>query len=143
MLNGVHDARVGSATADVALHKLCDFSGRGVRLLRKERDAADDHAGSAIGALKGFEVEECLLDGVEMAIFFEAFDCRDRLHYFADGHLAGTARRAADQDRAGATLPFTATVFCAGEAEFVAENCEEAGIRIGVDWIFLTVNFEF
>ena len=78
-----------------------------------------------------------------MAIFFEAFDGGDGLHHFAEGKLAGTARRAADQDRAGATLPFTATVFCAGEPKFIAQNGEEAGIWIGVDWVFLSVNFQF
>jgi hypothetical protein len=143
LLDGVHDARVGSTTADISLHELHDFSGRGARLLREERHAADDHSGGAVGALESFEIEEGLLHGMQMAIFFEAFDCGDGLYDFAEGKLAGTARRAADQDRAGTALPFTAAVFCAGESKFVAENGEEAGIWIGVDWVFLTVNFEF
>jgi hypothetical protein len=72
--------------------------------------------------LEGFEIEESLLHRMETAIFFEAFDRRDRLNYFAEGELAGTARRAADKDRARAALAFSATVLCAGEAEFVAQN---------------------
>ena len=143
MLDGVHDAGVGAAAAYITLHKLHDFAGRRVRFLRQEGEAADDHSGSAVGALKGFEIEEGLLDGMEFAIFFEAFDCGDWLHYFAERDLAGAPGRAADQDRAGAALPFSAAVFCAGEAEFVAENGEEAGIGIGMDWVFGAVDFEF
>jgi hypothetical protein len=143
LLNGVHDARVGAAAADIALHELHNLTGRWVWFLGEEREAAHDHSRSAVGALKGFEIEEGLLDGMEMSIFFEAFDCGDGLNHFAEGELAGTAGRTADQDRAGAALPFSAAVFCAGEAEFIAENGEEAGVWVGVDWVFPAVYFQF
>ncbi len=87
--------------------------------------------------MEGFEIEEGLLHGMEMAIFFEALDGGDRLHYFAEGTWQERRGRAADQDRAGAALAFSAAVFCAGEAEFVAQNGEEAGIGVGVDRVFL------
>jgi hypothetical protein len=90
--------------------------------------------------LEGIEIEEGLLHGMEMAIFFEALDGGDRLHYFAEEDLARTPGRAADQDRACAALPFSAAVFCAGEAELVAQNGEEAGIGIGVDRVFLVID---
>ena len=80
---------------------------------------------------------------MEMAIPFQPFDCCNRLHDFAEGDLAGTAWGTADQDRAGAALPFSAAVFCAREAEFIAENGQQASIWIGVDWIFPVVDFQF
>lgn len=143
LLDGVHDARVGAAAADIALHELHDFGRRWIRFLREECDAADDHAGGTVGALESVEIEEGLLHGMEMAVFFQAFDGSDGLDYFAERELTGTAGRTADQDGARAALPFSAAVFCAGEAELVAQYGEEAGVWVGVDWVFLAVNFEF
>ena len=78
-----------------------------------------------------------------MAIFFEAFDGGDRSSCDgADGDLAGTARRAGDEHGASAALAFAAAVFCAGEAEVVAENVQQRRVRGVMNGIFLAVYFK-
>src|SRR5262249_9138546 len=92
-------------------------------ILPEKRYAAHDHSGRAVGALKSLGVEKSLLNRVEAAGLFEAFDgddgfssrCRDRRN-------ARTSRRAVEQNRARAALAFAAAVFAAGQAEMVAEN---------------------
>lgn len=143
LADGIEDTRVRAAAADIALQRLNDLLIAGFGVCLQEADTAHDHSRSAVGALEGVEIQEGLLHGVKLTVFFEAFDGGDRLHYFAEQNLAGTPRRPADQDRARAALPFTAAVFCAGEAEFVAQNGEKTDIRVGVDWVFLAVNFKF
>ena len=40
-------------------------------------------------------------------------------------------------------MPFPATVFAAGQAEFIAENRQKRWVRRAVDEVLLAVNFEF
>ena len=110
----------------------CTISvGDGLGFSREERDAADDHSRSAIGALEGVGIEEGLLHGVELAIFFQAFDGGDWLHYFAEEDLAG----AAGEPPSGpctAACPSPQPCFRAGETE---PSAEQLGRRVsGSEW---------
>lgn len=107
----------------------------------KQGDAAYDHAGGAVGALKSFGVEEGLLDGMEAAGLLEAFDGGDRLSdgggYWSD---AGAAGHSVEEYRAGAALTFTAAVFRSGEANAVSNYREQGcfsvdydGMRVAID----------
>src|SRR5215475_13690076 len=113
---------MGAAAADVALQGLCNVGRRGIEILLQKRQAAHDHAGGAVGALEGFGIEKSLLDGMKAARLFEALDGGNRLaggrRY---GKNAGSARRAIEQDRAGAALALAAAVFGAGQAQVVTE----------------------
>src|SRR5437762_4909899 len=106
---------MSAASADVALKRLFDFDRRGIYVLLKKGDAAHDHAGSAIGALEGFGVEESLLKRMQAPGLFESFDGGDRFPSRCGNRSdARTTRRAIEQNRAGTTLSFAAAVFGTG-----------------------------
>jgi hypothetical protein len=125
-LHGFNDARMRAAAADVALEGLFDFGLRGVGILLEKRNAAHDHPRGAVSALEGFGVEESLLDRMQSAGVFEAFDGGDG---FSGGcgnwSDAGTPSDPIKQNSAGATLAFAAAVLGTGQAEFIAKNREQ------------------
>ena len=138
------DARVSATAADVALQRLGNFDGCGIGILLKQSDAAHDHAGCAVGALKSFGVEEGLLDRMEVARLFEAFDGGDGFSSGGGNRSdAGTAGDAVEENGAGATLTFAATVFGAGKAEFIAKEGQQRRVGIGLSGPFAAVNDEF
>ena len=123
LLNGGDDSGMRAAAADVSLQGLRDFLLAGIGTLLEKRDAADNHSGSAIGALECALIEEGLLHRVKLAVLFEAFNGDDGFSRgVSDGELAGAPRRAVQQNRAGAALAFAATVFGSSEAEFFAKR---------------------
>ena len=144
LADGVDDARLRAAAANIALQELRDFGGVGIGITLEEPDAAHDHAWGAVSALKGAGIDERLLDGVQPAIFLQALDRGD---WFTDGgaggNLAGASRLAANQHRAGAALPFPAAVLAAGEPEFIAQDVEERSLRIVMNGVALAVYFHF
>src|SRR5215467_9245962 len=107
-----------TATTNVALQCLLDLGLGGTRVLLQESDTAHDHAGSAVGTLEGFGLEEGLLNEMEAARLFEAFDGGNGFSRGSGNQSdAGATRRAVQQNRAGAALSLAATVFGAREAE--------------------------
>jgi hypothetical protein len=146
LLDGGDDARVGAAAADISLQGLHDFRFAGTGIFLQQRDAADDHSGSAIGALERTLVEKSLLHGMKLAVLFEAFDGEDGFSFgITDRKLAGTARRAIQENGASAALAFTATVFGSGKAKLFAQRKKQGcfgfrfenaafSVDLGVDW---------
>src|SRR5262249_19447833 len=119
--------RIGAAPTDVAVQRLDDLLLRGVRVAGEQRGGRDDHAGSAIPALKCLFVEEGLLCWVESAVRSESLDRRDLgAGDFRDRGAAGTRRAAVDENRAGAALPFAAAVLGSGQVESVSKYGEQA-----------------
>src|SRR5262245_48708810 len=114
---------MSSTAADVALQGLFDFGLSGMGILLEKSDAAHDHAGCAVGALEGFGIEEGLLDGMEAAGLFEAFNRNNGL---ACGRRHGREARATsgaiEQNGARATLAFAATVLGTSETEVIPKN---------------------
>src|SRR5882724_10385942 len=130
LLNGGDDAWVGSAAADISLQSLHNFQLSGIGMFLQERDAADNHSGCAIGALECALIEKGLLYGMKLAVLFETFDGEDGFScHVANRKLAGTARRAIQQNGTGAALPFAATIFGSGETELFAQR--EQQCRVG------------
>ena len=125
LLNGSDDSWMGAAAADISLERLHDVGFAGILIFLQECDAADNHSGSAIGALECGLIEESLLHGMELAVLFETFNGEDGFSGgVSDGELAGAAGRAVEQDGAGAALSFAATVFCSSEAKLFAQSEE-------------------
>ena len=132
LLNGGDDAWMGSTAADISLQGLYDFRLTGIGFFLQERDAADNHSGSAIGALECALIEKGLLYGMKLAVLFEAFNGDDGFSRgVSDGELAGAPRRAIQQNSAGAALAFAATVFCSGEAKLFAQSKEQICVGAG------------
>jgi len=67
-LDGVDDAGIGAAAADVAVHAGDDLGLSGIGRGVQQGGGAHDHTGGAVGALEGAGVEEGLLDGSELAV---------------------------------------------------------------------------
>src|SRR6266404_3845254 len=77
LLDGGHDVRVGSATAEVAAHLFADL-GVGVGVpFAEEPDAGADLPGGAVAALEGVVLDERLLQRVQPVSLGQAFDRRD------------------------------------------------------------------
>jgi len=132
LLNGGDDAWMGSTAADISLQGLYDFRLTGIGIFLQERDAADDHSGSAIGALECALIEKGLLYGMKLAVLLEALNSENGFSCsVADGELAGTPRRAIEQNGAGAALAFAATVFCSSEAKLFAQSKEQSCVGAG------------
>ena len=66
-----------AAAADVSLQGLHDFWRTGIGIFLKQRHAAGNHSGSAVGALKRALIEERLLNGMKLAVLFETFNGDD------------------------------------------------------------------
>src|SRR5579863_7356546 len=112
-----------AAAANVSLQGLDDFVRSRRRFGRQQADAAQNHSGSAIGALKCAGIEKRLLHRMEAAVFYKSFNCDDGARCGgADGNLAGAPRSAVEQDGTRAALAFAATIFGSGESEIVAQS---------------------
>lgn len=123
LLHGRHDSRMRSATADISLQGLHNFRSAGIGILLQQGHTAHDHSGSAIRALKRALIEKCLLHGMQLTVLFETFNGDDGFsRSVADRELAGSSRRAIQQDGASATLAFTATVLGSGQAKLFAQR---------------------
>jgi hypothetical protein len=123
LLNGGNDAGMSAATADISLQSLNDFRFAGIGSFLEKRNAADNHSGSAKGALECALIEKSLLYGMKLAVLFEALNSENGFSCsVADGELAGTPRRAIQKNRAGAALAFAATVFGSGEAKVFSQR---------------------
>src|SRR5262249_8448902 len=100
------------------------------RRLLAERDGGHDHAWSADAALGAALFDEGALQRVAAA---EPFD---RRHACAvdvrEWHQAGVDRRAVDEHRARAALPFSAPFLRAGEPAVLAQDVEQPlqGVRV-------------
>src|SRR5271169_5871901 len=70
---------------------------------------------------------------MEASVIFEALNRRDALPGGPGNRCEARAHRLAiQQNSAGAALPFSTTVFRAGQIEVVAQNAEQASLRTGV-----------
>jgi hypothetical protein len=132
LLNCGNDSGMSAAATDISLQGLYDFWFAGIGIFLQKRDAADDHSGSAIGALECALIEESLLYGMKLTVLFEALNGDDGFSRgVSDKELAGAPRRAIQQHRAGPALAFAAAVFCSSEAKFFAQSKEQSCVGAG------------
>src|SRR5690242_2246201 len=78
LLDRLDDLLVAGAAAQVPGDGLLDALARGLRLARKERLCREQDARRAVAALRGAEIGECRLQGVELSAERHAFHRFDR-----------------------------------------------------------------
>src|SRR6202051_396431 len=119
-LDGAKDARIGAATADIAVHMANDVVTARILVGRKQRRGLHDLAGLAIAALRHLQVEPGLLQRM-VAVGRQALDGGDVLaRHHGHRDLARAHRLAVEMHRAGAAHAGAAAVFRAGQLAMLA-----------------------
>ena len=130
-MDGLADAQVRAAAAEVAGHGGVDVGVGRVGLLGEERGGGHDLAGLAVAALGDADFGPGDLDGVRCSLGAEAFDGGDALaDGGGDGRDAGADGFAVEVDGAGAALGDAAAVLGAGQGELFAEGPEQRHVGI-------------
>ncbi len=139
--DGVEDADVAAAAAEVSIEGIGDLSVRGLGGGFEQDDRAKNHTGDTVTALHGFGIEEGLLDTVKATVAGEAFDGGDLFAFGKTGWSeAGGDGLAVKENSAGAALAFATAVLGAGEVEVFAENLEEGPIWSRIERVGLAVD---
>jgi len=143
LLDRSDDSRMRAAAADIPLQRLNDLFLAGVWIGLQQGYAAHDHSRTAVRTLKSPGIKESLLNRMQGPVFFKTFN---RGNWTGGGrthrNLARSPRCSSDQNRARATRPFPAAVLRAGQAEFIAQDIQQRGVRRVVDRIACPVDFE-
>jgi hypothetical protein len=136
---GVADAFVAGAAAEVGLHPFAVDVVVGPGVGVEEGDGVEDLAGGAVAALEAVLGGEGLLDGMVA----KSFDGDDGDAVAFDGeHHAGFDGLAVEQDGAGAAVAVFAAAFGAGESELFAEDAQEGVAGADGDAAFFAVDGE-
>src|SRR6266545_3242552 len=102
-LHRLIDLDVAGAAAKVSRERVFDFVARGFGIGLEECFSGEQKRGRAIAALRGAEIGEGLLEGVELAALCHRFDRPDRMALAGKSqHQAREHRRSIQQHRAGA-----------------------------------------
>ena len=129
-LDGVDDAHVAGAAAQVAAHLGADLGAREAALAAHEVARGDQHAGRAVAALQGVRLVKAWRMRRHQRIVVEALD---GAHVGAvAGHRVGDAGAgdlAVDLDRAGAADAVLAADVGAGEQQLLAQEVGEVRAR--------------
>jgi hypothetical protein len=88
-------------------------------------------------------IEECLLYGMQAVALGETFYRRNFLLANVT-HVgnAGSPRLAIDQDGAGATLAFAASIFTSGQIQMISQHHQKTSICIRIDGVGMSINIE-
>src|SRR5882724_7917125 len=133
--HGEQNTRICAAAADISLHGVDDLRARGSPVAAQQRYARQDHSRSAVSALHRANLEERLLQRVQPSVVLQALDgCDLPARGSANRGDARPRRGAVDEYSASAALALAATVFASREIEIVAQNAEQASLRVGVDF---------
>ena len=128
--HGAQDAWVRATAADIALQGRLDPRVVGIGVLREQRDRAHDHAGRAVAALEGSDLDEGALHRMQAAVARQALDGGDDVAGRVRGaDRARSNRLTVEEHRAGAARALAATRLRAGQPELLAEGVEETSIR--------------
>src|ERR1017187_4686584 len=126
-LDGIDNAGIGAASADVPLHRLNDLFFRGIVLLMQQRCCTQNHPRGAVTALECALVKECLLNGAELPVLLQTLDGNDLcIGGRLNGNQAGTGRSPVEQYSAGSALAFPAAVLGPGQIQSVAQDGEQS-----------------
>lgn len=141
-MDGFADALVRAAAANVAAHEIVDIGVARIRFFRQQRDGRHNLPRLTVTALWDIFGNPGLLDGMQ-AFGRNSFDGRD---FFpgdaADLRDAGTRRFTIDVNGTRAAQRHTATKFCAGHTESVAEDPKERHFGTDVDRLGFSVECE-
>ena len=132
-VNGLANARVCSAAAEIAAHGGIDVFVSRLRTAAEQCRGRHDLAGLAVTALWHVGLFPCFEHGMSF-VLGEAFDGEDLLvGDAADMGHAGSDRAAINQDGASSADTNTASVLCAFQIEEIAKNPEQGRIGRRVD----------
>ena len=141
-MNRFANALIGSAAAEIAIHRLGDLVVRGLGRLRQQSGGGHDLSRLAVAALRNFFGEPGLLQRMK-SVRAEAFD---RGHVLIgdlrDRGRAGTNRIALDVHGTGAAQSGTAAELGAGKLEGVPKNPEQRGFGGDGDLLLTAVHAE-
>ena len=142
--DGVDDAWIGPAAANVAFEGAADLGFARLRRLLEQRDAGENHAGRAVPALQRVGLDEGFLQGMQFAVLRQSLDGGD---LFAcdgrDGRPARTHRGAVHQNGAGAALPLAAAIFRSGEVKLVAKHPQQQPSGVRYEPVAFAVDHQF
>jgi len=132
-MDGLADARVGAATAEVVAHGSVDLGIGGMRRVGEQRGGGEDLAGLAVAALRDVELLPRELNRVG-AVGGETLDGGDgATGDGADGGDAGAGGDAVDEDGAGPAGANAAAVLGTLEVEGIAQGPEERRVWGEID----------
>src|SRR5271170_909030 len=143
-LHGRNNPRIRAASANIALQGAADFRLAGLRRLLQESDDRKYHAWCTVTALQRVGLDEGVLHRMEFAVLLQTFNRRD-LFAGDSGHArhARSHGRALNQHGACAAMALAASVFRAGEFQFVAKDPEQHARRVYKEPVVLLVDDEF
>ncbi len=119
--DGSLDRTIAGATTDIALERPSQI----VTLRLIETRRRHDHARRAEATLKPLRLQKGLLHGVQLAIFRQAFDCRNGAMFGpVGGKDAAMDRLAIDQHRAGAAIACVASLLHAEKSKLAQKRAE-------------------
>jgi peptide-methionine (S)-S-oxide reductase len=114
-----------------------------MRIRREQSYGGHNHAWRAVGALKSFFFDECLLHRMKVAVLREPFNGANLTASDGEGmHLAGACGAAVDEHRARTALSFAAAVLGPGESETVAQDAQQTLVCRRSDAMFGAVYME-
>jgi hypothetical protein len=141
-MDGVFDALVSAAAADVARHRLSYLVVGRFWIFHQERGRLHDLTGLAIAALRNIQFAPGLLNRM-VAGRVKAFDRGD----FAADHIgnrrdAGAHGVLVDHNGAGAAERLAAAKFGACQAHLIAEKPEQRKVGIAIPVLLLAINLQ-
>jgi len=127
VLDGLDDALVAAAAAQVAPEGLLDLVDRRARVAVDERLGGHHHARGAVATLDGSASHECPLQGVQRSVPLETLHGFDLGAVDGDGqHQARLDGLAVEDDRARAAVSEVAPPLGPSEAQMLTQHLEQS-----------------
>jgi len=140
-LYGFENLLITGTAAEDAGQGVADLGACGMRMFIQQRLCGDEKAWSAIAALSGAEIGECLLKRMELAVGSKAFHGRHLALVTLDPqHEAREDRLPVQQDRARAAFAELASVLRAAEIQIFTKDLEQRLVRREVNFARLAVD---
>ena len=132
--DGAAHAVVDAAATQIAGKRGANLVIGGVANAIQQALGRDDHAGRAKAALSRLLLQESLLQRMQRVSRSQAFDGRDlQAGDMTDRQLAAGDVNAIDQHFTGAAALCAAAVFCAFQAQVVAQRIEQRRLRADIE----------
>jgi hypothetical protein len=132
-VDGLADAQVGAAAAEIAAHGFIDVAVCGYWMFGEQSGSRHDLPGLTVAALRDIDLKPGLLQGVGV-IGREAFERSDvGVGCVGEPGQAGACGVAVKVNGAGATLADAAAILGGVEVEHVADNPEKRSVGGRVD----------
>jgi len=134
---------VCAAAAEIFIHSRDHLFAGGIGIPVQKVVGREDHAWCTEAALQGIVCDEGLLQGMQVAVFCETFDCDD---FFAidcaDTHGAGAYGAMIHENSTGAAFADAAAEFWSSGNEVRAKNPEERALGLDFNLYRLAIQPE-